>query len=153
MFSAYDILKSTISSGGYKLAEVQGRIKQFFLLGDLDVSQMDELLAMAVGSASADAERPETLKLIQALGDRIAELESRVAVLESGNGDTENTDEVTFPEWKPWDGISTNYVQGAIVRHNGQLWESTFAGQNVWEPGVIGTESLWRKYILEGDAN
>ena len=47
-------------------------------------------------------------------------------------------------EWKPWDGISKDYAYGAIVSHNGQLWESVYNGQNVWEPG--SGDSLWIKH-------
>lgn len=46
------------------------------------------------------------------------------------------------PEWVQPD--STNpYMTGDHVMHNGQEWEST-VDNNVWEPGAIGTESLWR---------
>lgn len=45
-------------------------------------------------------------------------------------------------EWEQPD--STNgYSKGDRVTHNGHLWESTFDGANVWEPGATGTESLW----------
>jgi len=45
--------------------------------------------------------------------------------------------------WQPWDGISNDYQLGAEVTHNGQTWTSTHPGQNTWEPGTTGTESLW----------
>lgn len=46
-----------------------------------------------------------------------------------------------IPEWvQP---SSTNpYMRGDKVRHIGKVWESLIDG-NVWEPGAIGTESLW----------
>ena len=47
------------------------------------------------------------------------------------------------PEWEQPD--STNpYSKGDKVTHGGKTWESLVDG-NVWEPGVTGTESLWRE--------
>lgn len=38
---------------------------------------------------------------------------------------------------------STNpYMDGDQVTHNGKIWESQI-DNNTWEPGAIGTESLW----------
>ena len=40
---------------------------------------------------------------------------------------------------------STNaYMIGNKVSHNGKNWES-LVDNNVWEPGVTGTESLWKE--------
>lgn len=46
-----------------------------------------------------------------------------------------------IPEWvQP---SSTNpYMKGDKVRHVGKVWESLI-DNNVWEPGAVGTESLW----------
>lgn len=50
-------------------------------------------------------------------------------------------DENVIPEWVQPD--STNpYMKGDKVTHNGVTYESLI-DNNVWEPGVIGTESLW----------
>lgn len=149
MISIYEVLKSTISGGNYKLHDVQQRIKKLFVLGDLTDAQTEELLAMASSGASADAERPETLALIQALSENIKALEARVAALESGNNsgtdDTGGAEPIIDQAWKPWDGISKDYQKGATVFHNGEVWQSVFDGQNVWEPGAVGTEALWVK--------
>lgn len=54
----------------------------------------------------------------------------------------DNADADTVPEWTQPD--STNgYAVGAIVMHNGTKWQSLVAN-NVWEPGVDGTENIWR---------
>lgn len=38
---------------------------------------------------------------------------------------------------------STNpYMLGDKVKHNGHIWQSNI-DNNVWEPGVVGTENLW----------
>ena len=48
-----------------------------------------------------------------------------------------------IPEWVQPD--STNpYMRGDRVKHNGETWESLI-DNNVWEPGVVGTETLWRE--------
>ena len=137
----YEITKSVITSGGYKLADIQRKVKKLHILGDLTEEQMDELLAMTQKNASADSERSEVLVMIQNLADRISALEERL----EAQGDTE-AEQPEHEDWKPWDGISNKYQPGAIVNHNGQLWKSVFSGQNVWEPGTVGTEMLWVIY-------
>lgn len=54
-------------------------------------------------------------------------------------------DENVIPEWVQPD--STNgYSIGDKVVHNGSIWAST-VDNNIWEPGVVGTESLWTEVI------
>lgn len=51
-------------------------------------------------------------------------------------------DPEVIPEWEQPD--STNpYSKGDRVTHNEKTWES-LVDNNVWEPGVLGTESLWK---------
>lgn len=58
-------------------------------------------------------------------------------------GQEGNEPEEGYGEWVQPD--STNgYALGDRVSHNGKIWESTFDGANVWEPGVVGTEALWK---------
>ena len=146
----YDVFKSRIAAGGYKLTDIRYRIKKLYAYGDLTEEQMDELLALASAGVSADAERPETLAMFQSLSDRVAAVEAIVKALQGGNeegdADGESAENPTYPEWKPWDGISKDYQKGAVVSYNGELWESVFDGQNVWAPGAAGTENLWVKY-------
>lgn len=48
-----------------------------------------------------------------------------------------------IPEWKQPE--STNgYSIGDKVTHNGKTWES-LVDNNIWEPGVIGTEGQWKE--------
>jgi len=50
-------------------------------------------------------------------------------------------DPTVIPEWVQPD--STNpYMKGDKVTHNGSTWES-LVDNNIWEPGAVGTESLW----------
>lgn len=54
-------------------------------------------------------------------------------------------DSNVIPEWEQPD--STNaYMAGDKVTHNGSTWES-LVDDNIWEPGVTGTESLWKEVI------
>lgn len=137
----YNLIKSVINAGGYKLAEIQYKAKKLYLMGDITENQLDELMILASGGVNPDAERPEVLDMLHTLSARITALEKRI------DGGDEPAPE-GYEEWKPWDGISDKYQPGAIVQHGGKLWESVYAGQNVWEPGAVGTESLWREYVV-----
>ena len=107
-------------------------------MGDLTETELENLLALASGGVSSDAERPETLQMIQTLAAEIDALRVRVEALEGGSGEKSE-----YPAWKPWNGISKDYEIGAIISHNGKLWQSVFNGQNVWEPGATGTDDMW----------
>lgn len=141
----YDVIRSAIAAGGYKLADMQYKIKKLYVMGDLTESEMEQLLEMASGGVSADTERPEVMAMIHTLDEKISALDGRVKALE-GNPDEPDVPEGDYPAWKPWDGISTDYQKGAIVSHKGELWESVYDGQNVWEPGTVD-ERFWVEYI------
>lgn len=49
---------------------------------------------------------------------------------------------IEFPEWKQPVGSEDAYNKGDKVSHNGKKWVSD-VDANVWEPGAVGTESLW----------
>ena len=135
----FHIMKGVISAGGYKLAEIRYKVKKLYLLGDITEQEMDQLLRLASAGVSAEAERPDVLMLIKTLTEELAALRGRVKALE-GNGDEPVED---YPSWKPWNGLCNDYQPGAVVSHNGKLWESVFSGQNVWEPGVVD-ETFWK---------
>lgn len=45
---------------------------------------------------------------------------------------------------KPFVSISTSpYMKGNVALHDGKVWES-MADNNVFEPGTVGTEALWK---------
>lgn len=140
-----NIMKNVIAAGGYRLADMRHKIKKLYAMGDLSDAEADELLALAQGGASPDAERPETLKLIRSLAAEVEALKDRVKILEGGESDS-GAEQTQHPAWKPWDGISTDYQPGAIVSHMGQLWLSVYAGQNVWEPGSVD-ERFWEAHV------
>jgi len=141
----YDILKNVIAAGGVKLADIQHRIKKLYSLGDLTGEQLDELLLLTQQNADPEAERPETLEMIRKLTERVVALERMLA-----DKDDTAEEQQGYEEWtQPVAGLTDKYQHGAIVGHNGSLWRSDFAGQNVWEPGAVGTEALWVKYEEE----
>ena len=137
-----NVIKGVISAGGYKLTDIQHKVKKMFVLGDITEAEMDELLLLASGGVSTDAERPELLAMIQNLA---AEVEALKADVDALKGIPDEPESAEHPVWKPWDGISKDYQIDAIVSHNGELWQSKFNGQNVWEPGAAGTENMWVK--------
>lgn len=54
----------------------------------------------------------------------------------------------SYAEWEQ-PGPENGYSMGDRVSHNGKIWESTFDGANVWEPGAQGTEALWKDVTEE----
>ena len=52
-------------------------------------------------------------------------------------------DPSVIPEWEQ-PGSTNGYSKCDKVTHSGKTWES-LADNNVWEPGAIGTESLWKE--------
>lgn len=51
-------------------------------------------------------------------------------------------DPAVIPEWEQ-PGSTNGYSIGDRVIHNGKTWESLI-NNNVWEPGINGTEALWK---------
>ena len=140
----YQIFKNRIAAGGYQLADIQNKAKKLYAMGELTDEQLDELMALSQQNATAEAERPEALAMLQRLTERVEALEKKLAAQD----DTE-TETPEYEVWRPWDGISNKYQKGAVVSHGDKLWRSVFDGQNVWEPGTAGTENLWVEYAPE----
>lgn len=151
----YNVIKSVIAAGGYKLADIQHKIKKMYAMGEITEEQMDQLMVQAAAGVSPDAERPETITMLQTLLGKIEALEARVKALEEAGAPEEPETPVepdqpvepeapVYEEWEPWNGIDNRYQPGAIVTHNGKVWESVFEGQNVWEPGTVG-DNFWMK--------
>ena len=141
----YQIFKNRIAAGGYQLADIQNRVKKLYAMGELTDEQLDELMALSQQNATAEAERPETLAMILNLAARVESLEKKLAAQD----DTE-TEAQEYDEWvQPIAGLTDDYKYGAIKRHSGKLWRSIYKGQNVWEPGIPGTERMWEEYTPE----
>lgn len=138
----FNSILDTIILGNFKRDEMLEKIHYFYLYGEITAEEADTLRAKVAEYMNTESERPELLEIIRNLSVKIEALAKRVAKLEQGENTPET--ETTYEKWTPWDGISDKYQFGAIVEHNGVCYESIFNGQNVWEPGVPGTEALWK---------
>ena len=49
-----------------------------------------------------------------------------------------------IPDWRQPVGAEDAYMKGDKVKHNDKTWES-LVDNNVWEPGAVGAESLWKE--------
>jgi chitodextrinase len=93
------------------------------------------------------------------MGDRLYYEGTLYKVLQDHTSQTSWTPDVTsslyatvlipnpeiIPDWVQPD--STNaYMIGDKVQHLGKIWES-LVNNNVWEPGTVGTETLWSEVI------
>ena len=146
MAIAKSILENVIKSGKFDLARATELIETGYAEGAYTADERAALLALRDQHLTAENQRPEVLEALARMEAKYAALEARVAALESGGtgeagGDTPAE---TIPAWKPWSGVpGSGYQQGDKVTHNGKTWESNYAGENVWEPGTLGTEALW----------
>ena len=150
MNEIYDTLWQSIQAGGYRLEDILRRINVLYAAGQLSEEERSGLIDEANAHADPESERPEIQTMLNSLAARVTSLEGRVDALEAGGedpgGGTETPD---YPAWEPWDGMSDNYQYGAIVRHNGKLWQNVLQGmQNTWEPGVVD-ERYWVEYTEE----
>lgn len=135
----YDTLWSIIQSGDYDLPDVTRKIDIFYAEGKINDDQRADLMAQAVEHAGPERERPDWAEMVERLAERVTALEAR---LDAGEGKTPDLDEI--PAWRPWDGLSALYAKGDKVAHNGKTWVS-LVDNNCWEPGIIGTELVWRE--------
>lgn len=136
-----EILANVIRGGGMALTQVAERIDEMYVTGRLDAQERAELAALMHEKARPEAEKGDTDARLDRLAQAVAALEKRVKALEGGSAGDTSADEV--PEWKPWDGVSAEYAQGAVVAHGGKMWQSVYAGQNVWEPGAVGVDERY----------
>lgn len=145
MNSIFTSMRSVINSGSMSIAQISDRIETMYIHGRLNSDERAELVELMYNKARPDAELGDYKKLYEALAIRFNELEARVAALEGHTDDGVDGEEViTYPAWRPWDGVSKDYEKGAVVIHNGTVWESVYDGQNVWEPGAVGIdERFW----------
>lgn len=140
----YDVIWNKIQAGDYDLTDLVYKVNVLWVEGQLTEDQRYDLLAQAVEHLDPSTQRPETQAMLESLAQRVTSLEGRVDALEG-----KTLDPGDYPEWKAWDGLSTDYQPGAIVSYNGKLWQNIHSGQNIWEPGILGTETLWAEYVPE----
>lgn len=136
----FDTLRAVVLSRTLPVAELYRRVDVFYAEGKLTEAEKTELDQMIFDNQTPDAEKAAMEQRFAVLVGRIDALEQRVAAFESGGAPVAPAD---YPEWRPWDGVSGDYVPGAIVRHNGILYENALNMQNVWEPGTVD-ERYWK---------
>lgn len=143
------ILENVIKRGGMPMAQVMERIDTMYADGRLTQEERAALIEQMHAGAKPENEKPGWEQAYRLL-------ESRVAALEAaqnqggagGEGESETTGDTEIPAWKPYDGVTRDYQQGAVVAHIGKVWKSTYNGQNVWEPGAPGIdERYWVEVV------
>ena len=133
----YNSVLIVIQSGEYNLSDLTKKIDTLWLKSYLTDDERESLTKLAIEKANPDAGLPS-------FSDRMAALEKRVSKLEgnlSSGGDSGSSD---WPEWVQPTGAHDAYAKGSQVTHNGERYVSRIDA-NVWEPGVFGSDFLWKK--------
>ena len=145
----YKIIETAILTGGYDLQAMASKIDALYAADRLTADEWQKLRKLCLDHLRPGDTRPELQQQLEYLAARVTALEAQVAALEAGQpGETGG--DADYEDWvQPIAGLTDKYQQGAIVRHNGKLWQSAYPGQNVWEPGAVGTEALWTEYTPE----
>lgn len=145
----YEIIETAILTGGYDLQAMASKIDALYAADRLTADEWQKLRKLCCDKLKPEDTRPELQEQVEYLAARVTALEAKVEALEAGQSG-ETGGEAVYEEWQqPIAGLTDKYQKGAIVQHNGKLWLSTYNGQNVWEPGAVGTESLWAEYTPE----
>lgn len=136
----YEIIKSVIEAGVYDLPDMIKKIDTIWVQGDITETQKNELKALATKNAPRDEDGNELLKRVI---ERVEALEEDVSILKNGGTEPEPPKD-EYVEWIPYDGIhSGRYMKDAKVTRNGKKYIS-LVDNNVWEPGMPGTETVWQ---------
>lgn len=140
----YELIKDVIKAKNFKKDDMVSKIERAWYKGDITEEEREELLSLMAENLNPEAERPEWLEIAKTLLGQIESLKERVTKLEKGETTTPE-ETPTYEKWTKWDYISDKYQFGAIVEHNGIVYENTLQGmQNTWEPGTQGTEAIWK---------
>lgn len=158
----YEIIKNIITYEPYNLQDIIKKINTVWVRGDITEEQKDELIQLANENAKPENSNAEQDKQIDYLLEHVQTLETTVT--EQGNKIQTIIDKLAeggtivpdpepepepeeFPEWYAWDGIQRPipWQLDSKCTHNGKKWVS-LVNDNVWEPGSIGTETVWKEY-------
>lgn len=136
----YEIIKSVIESGRYDLPDIIKKIDTIWIQGDISEDDKNELKALATKNATPNEDENELLRRVV---ERVEVLEEKVKVLENGGTEPDPPQE-EYPQWIPYDGVNPGrYMKDAKVTHRDVKYIS-LVDNNVWEPGVFGTETVWK---------
>ena len=153
----YEIIKSVIEGGVFKLNDLPNKIDTLWVGGKLTDEERENLFSLMSEHLNPATEAPQDYELlarqIAELKETVSSLSDRITVLEGGETEPEEPTGVAIPEWEPWDGISDQYQYGAVVTHNGKYWQNVLLGQqNVWEPESAGVDGRYWKEITKEEA-
>lgn len=150
-YSMYEIIKSIIESRNFVVSDIKNKVDTLWVEGVLTSEQREELVQLISEYANPDTEAPELKSLIAIVLQEIETIKDRVEKLEGGN-ETGMEQPNIIPEWRAWDGVSSEYQPGAVVAHNGKYYQNTLDIQNTWEPGSVGIDERFWKEITKEEA-
>ena len=145
MVDIYNLAKASIEIGGYKLAKKLNELTAIMIVGQIDPAEYEQLTELARKHANPETEPGEAniLGALRTLNAEVEAVKARLAKLEEAGGEEPAEEEIV--EWERWDGLPTSgYKFGKKVRHLGKVYISEYVGLNTWEPGLLGTEQVWR---------
>lgn len=153
----YEIIKSVIEGGAFKLNDLSNKIDTLWVGGKLTDEERENLISLMSDHLNPATEAPQDYELlarqIADLKETVSSLSDRVAVLEGGETEPEEPTGVVIPAWVSWDGISDNYQYGAVVTHSDKYWQNMLQDvQNTWEPGAVGVDDRYWKEITKEEA-
>ena len=153
----YEIIKSVIEGGVFKLNDLSNKIDTLWVGGKLTDEERENLISLMSEHLNPATEAPQDYELlarqIAELKETVSSLSDRITVLEGGETEPEEPTGVVIPEWEPYDGISNKYQYGAVVTHNGKYFQDVLLGQqNVWEPESAGVDERYWKEITKEEA-
>ena len=145
----YEIIKVIIQSGNFIVSDITRKIDTLWAESKLTDEERQQLSEMMIDYINPNTQAPELKELYLQLKEEVAILKEEVAKLKGTGGI--DPDPAAIPQWKPWDGISTDYQTGAVVEHNGKYYKNVLEGmQNTWEPGSAGVdERYWKETTKE----
>ena len=133
----YNSVLIVIQSGEYNLSDLTKKIDTLWLKSYLTDDERESLTKLAIEKANPDAGLPS-------FSERMAALEKRVSKLEGNLSSGGDSGSSNWPEWVQPTGAHNAYAKGSQVIHNGERYVSRIDA-NVWEPGVFGSDFLWKK--------
>ena len=150
-YSMYEIIKSTIESRNFVVSDIKNKVDTLWIEGVLTSEQREELIQLVFEYANPGTQAPELKSLITRVLQEIETIKDRIEKLEGGN-ETGTEQPNIIPEWKAWDGVSSEYQPGAVVTHNGKYYQNALDIQNTWEPDGEGIDERFWKEITKEEA-
>ena len=157
----YEIIKAVIQSGAFVVSDITQKINTLWVESKLTDEERQELSEMMIDYINPSTQAPELKELYLQLREELGAVKEEVSTLKTEVAELKGTEETepgpgpetTIPKWKPWDGISTDYQAGAVVKHKGKYYKNVLEGmQNTWEPGSAGVDERYWKEITKEEA-